>query len=93
MQLEFDPTAGTLSAVATGTAGPSQQSAAPLIAESTGQVLLQVNVPLGSAPGQLLEIIVPGGQRFEVAVPETARAGTDLQLWYDPTNGTLKSIT
>lgn len=93
LQLEFDPTAGTLSAVATGPAGRPQQSAAPLIAESTGQVLLQVRVPPGAAPGQLLEVVVPSGQRLEVALPETAHAGADLQLWYDPTKGTLRSVT
>jgi len=90
LQLVWDATNGMLVVnPAHAAAGP--RSTQEIRDDDPGQVL-QVSVPKGVQPGQVIEVVVPGGRRLQTLVPETAQAGTELQLRFDPVAGTLTSI-
>jgi len=72
--------------------GPGAQEGTSPAATSEG-VLLQIVVPPGVSAGQLLGINVPGGQQFNLPVPESAVPGTQLELWYDPVTQTLEALS
>lgn len=52
--------------------------------------LLQIQVPAGLEPGQLMAVVVPDGRQVNISVPPgTPADGTTLQLLFDPAAGTL----
>jgi hypothetical protein len=90
LQLVWDAAHGTL-AVDSAHAAADAWSEREAPVEDPCQVL-QVLVPEGVQPGQAIEVVVPGGRRLQTVLPETARAGAELHLRFDPVAGTLKSI-
>ena len=49
---------------------------------------VEIMTPPGTVAGQELQVTVEGRQ-MNFVVPEGVREGEKLQLWFDPTAGTL----
>ena len=56
-----------------------------------GQVL-QIVVPAGVSSGQALSVTVPEGPQVTFTVPPGVQAGSQLELWYDPTTGSVSPL-
>lgn len=66
---------------------------AALMEESSdSSVVLQIQVPPGVAPGQLLGVIVPTGRQLNVVLPDGAAAGDTLDFYFDAAAGTLAPL-
>merc|ERR1712196_567314 len=60
---------------------PPEPSAPPLEPGSDGLELMQVQLPVGIAHGDLLEVVIPGGQKVIISVPWGVAPGAQLELW------------
>merc|ERR1719387_3313989 len=72
---------------------PPAPPATEAFTEQPNHVLLEVTVPQGVAPGQLLYVALPDGRQVLIAVPSGAVAGHSLELWLDQNAGTLSVLT
>mmetsp|Transcript_113307 Transcript_113307/g.178235 ORF Transcript_113307/g.178235 Transcript_113307/m.178235 type:complete len:304 (-) Transcript_113307:369-1280(-) len=61
---------------------------------SRGEILegmmMEITVPSGVSPGQMLSVSVPSGEQVLLEIPAGAVAGQVVQVWYDPVQGTLQ---
>jgi len=81
---------GTLSALDRApTDGPSAAGSA---GDGAGGQTVDVQLPAGIAAGQLLGVLVPDGRQINFTVPSGTAEGSSLQLWFDPSTGTLMSM-
>lgn len=85
LSLLFDPATGTISSLQQA---PAQQApaAVPLV-EASSTVMMQV--PPGVSAGQLIAVTVPNGRQVNFALPDGAREGEVLRLWFDPISNSL----
>ena len=49
-------------------------------------------VPAGVSSGQALSVTVPEGPQVTFTVPPGVQAGSQLELWYDPTTGSVSPL-
>jgi len=67
----------------------SQAPSAPLPEEGDGLYLLEVEVPAGLGPDDLIQVEVPGKETIVISVPWGIVPGQPLQLWWDPVANSL----
>jgi hypothetical protein len=85
LDLEFNPATGALTY--TPPEAPSGHT------ETSDEVVLEVQIPPGVAPGQCIAVPCPNGQNVTVAVPPNAIPGSAIQLSFDQAKGTLTPVT
>jgi len=66
-------------------------AAQPAVQPSQTQQM-EVQIPQGVLPGQLLAVTTPDGRAATLAVPMGATAGSMLRLLFDPVAGTLSTM-
>jgi len=59
-------------------------------AENLEGMMLEITVPSGVSPGQVLSVSVPSNEHVLLEIPPGAVAGQVLQVWYDPVQGSLQ---
>lgn len=82
LTLWYDPDFGTLTPMVPTPGGTEQQD---------GDVV-QIQVPEGVFPGNVLSVGVPDGRNVPFTLPADARPGAQLTLWFDPVECTLVNI-
>jgi hypothetical protein len=81
--------------VAPPSAPPAQEPPQPMQnssnqSENLEGMMMEITVPSGVSPGQVLGVSVPSGEQLLLEVPAGALAGQVVQVWYDPVQGSLK---
>lgn len=77
------------------TAQQPQQNQAAVESNETNEAgqMLAVTIPSGVVAGQTIAVNVSGAEApVTFQVPEGCKAGTELRLWFDPTDGTLSRM-
>jgi len=59
-------------------------------AEDLEGMMLEITVPSGVSPGQMLSVSVPSNEHVLLEIPPGAVAGQVVQVWYDPVQGSLQ---
>lgn len=75
-----DKTEGEKTAGLDAAAAANDQQEKPAEAAPAGTVMMQIEIPPGVAPGQLLQVQAPSGQMIQVAVPDGMAPGQQLQF-------------
>jgi len=70
---------------------PSAPPADPPVEEDASVV--EVVIPEGVVPGQVLAVTVPDGKQVHWTIPEGVRAGSHVELFYNAEQGTLTRLT
>lgn len=74
-------------------AASSHTETSPTETSLTETCLLEIEIPHGASAGELLGVTVPDGQQLTFPVPEGAKGGTVIELWYDPSEGSLAAVS
>lgn len=93
LELEFDPVAKTISPVLQASTGSGGAKAKQSDSSAQDDFVMNVPVPAGVTPGQLLNVKLPDGRQLPVAVPSTARPDSSFLVRLDASSGQLVHAT